>query len=194
MPHHDTALYSWIMVNPCKAKRLWCWQRDLVSMLSTEYKPINSVWSCSLESTYRKLIVNQGERKVVNSGGLNSQQENFYMVKNLWRTLKMMGALAPSPLSSAYVANCSLFERSVHSSAMMLNNPPSWMFWPMSWRTLCAISLRMVSWISWAVYLLDFLLNHLSTTASALCKYNSWIKLLSVSTFLPLKVTLDNLR
>ena len=135
-----TALYSWIMVNPCKANIFDAANRRFASMLSTEYKPINSVRSCSLESTYRKLII-----------------------------------------------NCSLFEQSMHSSAMVLNNPPSQMFWPMSWRILCAISLRMVSWISWAVYLLDFLLNHLSTTASALCKCNSWIKSLSVSTFLPLK-------
>ena len=70
-----------------------------------------SLWfTGKAELKYRS--VEQGQRKVVNSGGgLISQQEKISMVKSwiLWRTLKIRGGFSLlAPLSATYaVADCS---------------------------------------------------------------------------------------
>ena len=83
--------------------------------------------------------------------------------------------------------SCSLFEKSVHSSAMMLKNPPLRMLSPMSIKILRAISSSSSSWMSCDVYLLVFLLNHVSTFLPVLRRCKSCIKLLSLLLLLPRK-------
>ena len=52
-----------------------------------------------LQSFVIKVCFMQGRRKIVNLGGLSSQQDKFSMIKNLflWRSIRMTGALAPQP-------------------------------------------------------------------------------------------------